>query len=394
MQPALNSPKGLRLFYDKLENHLRSLEALRQDINNEIFALLITSKLQKDILMQLIIQRGARKKWSVALLRELLKNYICAVEEVEQKSDPGNVQHETELVEPVQEFPHQRFSQSKRQTVHQGLFKRCRYCRGNHWSDQYLDYFTSKDRKLHIKDSCFLCLKPGHIAFKCLSNKRCYHCGRTRHHHRSLCPEKFTKSTEKKNAAFSPNMETDQVITDVQSNIEEKSHETSNNFHHETELQQEEQLVTNSVQNDDNHEQIRELKEQLDQVKSELAESKVIIMELKRIGIQADKQQSNKQIIKEPDIDFRQDAQKETVQCINAKSPKYQISNSVQEGCEQTTMCTETTVKDQRSLHNINRNICGHLKGGYTRHSNHQNCILHFSMWWECRGFPTNLSSC
>ena len=132
LQPALNSSKGLGLFYDQLESHLRSLEALRQDINHEIFALLITSKLPEDILMQLIIQRGARKKWSVALLRELLKNYICAAEEVEQLSDPGNVQSETELAEPLQELPHQRFSQSKRQTVHQGLFKRCRYCRGNH----------------------------------------------------------------------------------------------------------------------------------------------------------------------------------------------------------------------------------------------------------------------
>ena len=393
LQPALNSPKGLHLFYDKLESHLRGLEALRQDINHEIFALLITSKLPKDILVQLIIQRGVRKKWSVALLRELLKNYICVVEEVEQLSDPGNVQHETEWVEPLQELPHQRFSQSKRQTVHQRLFKRCRYCRGNHWSDQCVDYFTSEDRKLQIKDSCFLCLKPGHIAFKCLSNKRCYHCGRTRHHHRSLCPEKFTKSTEKENAAFSANMVTDKVITDVQSIIEEKSHETSNNFHHETELQKEEQLVTNSIQNDDKHEQIRELKEQLDQVKSELAESKVIIMEMKGISSNTDIQQSNKQIINEPDIDFRRDAHKETVQCINAKSPNHQINDSVQEGCEQTTMCTEATVTDLCSQHNINRNICDHLKGAYTRHLKHQNCIQHFSLWWECREFPTNLSS-
>ena len=110
--------------YNQLESHLRSLEALRQDINHEIFALLITSKLQKEILMQLIIQRGARKKWSVAIVRQLLKSYICAAEEVEQLSDPGNVQSETELAESLQELPYQRFSQSKRQTVHQGLFKR------------------------------------------------------------------------------------------------------------------------------------------------------------------------------------------------------------------------------------------------------------------------------
>ena len=73
--------------------------------------------------------------------------------------------------------------------------------------------------------------------------------------------------TEKKNAAYSANMETDKLITDVHSIIEEKSHATSNNFHDETELQQIEQLVTNSIQNDDKHEQIRELKEHLDQIK-------------------------------------------------------------------------------------------------------------------------------
>ena len=219
LQPALNSSKGLRLFYDQLESHLRSLEVLRQDINHEIFALLITSKLPKDILMQLIIQRGARKKWSVALLRELLKNYICAAEEVEQLSDPGNVQGETELTKPLQGLSDQRLPHSKKYNIHQELFKRCRYCRGNHWSDQCSEYLTSKDRRLKIKDSCFLCLKPGHIAYKCLSNKRCYHCGRTKHHHRRLCPEKIGKSTEKKIAHFSANRKTDKVETDFQLEI-------------------------------------------------------------------------------------------------------------------------------------------------------------------------------
>ena len=35
--PATNSSKGLRLLYDKLESHFRSLEALQQDINHGIF---------------------------------------------------------------------------------------------------------------------------------------------------------------------------------------------------------------------------------------------------------------------------------------------------------------------------------------------------------------------
>ena len=390
LKPALNSPKGLRLFYDQMESHLRSLEALGQDINHDIFAFLITSKLPKDILMELVIQRGVRKKWSVAVLRELLKNYICATEEVEQLSNPGKVQGETELTEPLQRLPHQRFPHSRKHNIHQELFKRCRYCRGNHWSDQCSEYLTSKDRKLKIKDSCFLCLKPGHIAYKCLSNKGCYHCGRTKHHHRSLCPEKFGKSTERETAHFSANGKIDQVETDFQIKIKNKSNEVSNNLHHEAEVQQEDDLVTNSKQNEDKHEQIRELKEQLDLVKLELAESKAVIMEMKGISSNPEIQQSNKQTIKEASIDFSRAAQKETVQQIIAKSPTHEISDNVQEEGEQTTTCTEATVIDPYRHQNINENICVNLKGGFTRHSKCQNCIQNFSLLWECRGLSTN----
>ena len=60
-----------------------------------------------------------------------------------------------------------------------------------------MEYPTAKNRKLRIKDSCFLCLKRGQVAYKCLLNKICFYCGRNNHHNRSLCPQKFTeKKTE------------------------------------------------------------------------------------------------------------------------------------------------------------------------------------------------------
>ena len=34
-----------------------------------------------------------------------------------------------------------------------------------------MEYPTAEDRKQKIKDSCFLCLKRGHIAHKCRLNK-------------------------------------------------------------------------------------------------------------------------------------------------------------------------------------------------------------------------------
>ena len=111
-------------------------------------------------------------------------------------------------------------------------------------------------------------------------------------------------------------------------------------------MQQEEDLVTNSKQNEAKHEQIRELKEQLDLVKSELAESKAVMMEMKGISSNPEIQQSKKQTINEASIDFSREARKERVQQINAKSPAHGISDNVQEGGEQTTTCTEATVTD------------------------------------------------
>ena len=81
-----NTPKGLRLMYDHLEKiHFRCLEALNQDLNHNIFIPVITSKLQKDVLFQLELQKGSTNKWTVHMLREMFNNYICAMERTEQR---------------------------------------------------------------------------------------------------------------------------------------------------------------------------------------------------------------------------------------------------------------------------------------------------------------------
>ena len=63
--PAINNSKGLRQLYDQIEKHLRRLEVLNQDVNQEVFVSIITAKLQKDVLVQLEIQKGARNKWTI-----------------------------------------------------------------------------------------------------------------------------------------------------------------------------------------------------------------------------------------------------------------------------------------------------------------------------------------
>ena len=63
---------------------MRRLEAYHLDVSQEVFISIITSKLPKDVLVQLEIQKGARKKWTVSKLRDLLNDYVSAREKAEQ----------------------------------------------------------------------------------------------------------------------------------------------------------------------------------------------------------------------------------------------------------------------------------------------------------------------
>ena len=53
MKPAFNSTKVLRTLYDQFERHLRSLEALKQDTNQDVFVNIMTSNIPKGVLLQL-----------------------------------------------------------------------------------------------------------------------------------------------------------------------------------------------------------------------------------------------------------------------------------------------------------------------------------------------------
>ena len=184
LAPARNTSKGLRLVFDKVESHLRSLEALQQDINHDVFVSIISSKIPKDVFLQLELQKGVKNKWSVSLLRELFNNYICAAERADEFSNCSKANNTTES-QVIRDRPWERHS------INPKLFIQCKYCDGNHWSDHCMTYKSAKDRKLKLKDSCFLCLKRGNIGYKCLSNKSWFYCGRVNHHNRSICPHRF-----------------------------------------------------------------------------------------------------------------------------------------------------------------------------------------------------------
>ena len=70
----------LRSTYDQIEPHLRSLQALGQDIENNFMVSLIQSKLPRTILAKLEEYKNTDAPWTVASLRKELKKYIPAQE--------------------------------------------------------------------------------------------------------------------------------------------------------------------------------------------------------------------------------------------------------------------------------------------------------------------------
>ena len=76
--------KPLRSFLNNVNTHLRSLTVLEQDVNQSIFIPMITSKLPREVVVQLEIQKKKEEMWTISLLLERLDNLITARESVER----------------------------------------------------------------------------------------------------------------------------------------------------------------------------------------------------------------------------------------------------------------------------------------------------------------------
>ncbi|XP_077989885.1 uncharacterized protein LOC144444346 [Glandiceps talaboti] len=206
LSPSPNQLTRLRSLHDALERHLRSLEALGQNVNQEIFISMITSKLPKEVLLQLEMQKGADSRWTVMKLRKLFELYITARESAERQSTaaatPGTYERKSTNVTHYGTKPYSRHLRTSTEALvvgaeqesryKQAPKKVCRFCNKAHWSDECQEYPTVEDRKEKIKGSCYICLKKGHMIRDCRVDKACRHCHQRRNHHRSLCPLRFS----------------------------------------------------------------------------------------------------------------------------------------------------------------------------------------------------------
>ena len=169
----------LRSTYDQIERHLRSLQVLGQNIENNFMFSLIQSKLPRTILAKLEEYKNTDAPWTVTSLRKELKKYLSAEEVGDRlvnfyRKGYISVQDRNHDNRRDKKFQHQTKSEhhSTGSFATREMNKRsCYYCGKNHWSDECKQYPDIKSRKKKANGCCFICLKKGHLLKECTSTR-------------------------------------------------------------------------------------------------------------------------------------------------------------------------------------------------------------------------------
>ena len=197
---ATNQTGSLRQCFDAIECHLRSLEAVGENVNHRYFVAIISEKLPLKVLYQLRMLKSDDEEWTVSKLRHLLGKHITALEMAGGESRIAQAQVRPISRYPLREGGHSYYprptaggllagntrnlSGSKQHPV---LMKYI-YCGQTHWSDECSKFTTLQARKDKLKGSCYKCLQRGHLLKDCKRDRPCAHCNKPSHH-RSLCPK-------------------------------------------------------------------------------------------------------------------------------------------------------------------------------------------------------------
>ena len=211
----------LRSTYDQIERHLRSLEALGQNVENEFMVSLIRSKLPRSILAKLEEYKVADAIWTVASLRKELKKYISTQELGDRltklnrnKTDLGKSDTTFNYRSNIQHTAKNGIQSTGSFIAGESNRKRCIFCGNNHWNDECNQYPDVDTRKLKVRGYCFICLKKGHLLKECTSTRACVYCEKKGNHHRSLCPNQFSKQQKELSNASLKTTETNLVAAE------------------------------------------------------------------------------------------------------------------------------------------------------------------------------------
>ncbi|XP_068692594.1 uncharacterized protein [Montipora foliosa] len=142
--PASSSTSALRTRYDSIEKHLRSLQALGEDVNTKMLVSLIMTQLPKDVITHLTDHKEDGQEWTVQLLRDKLLRFITNRENAERqcgiKDDSKHTARSMWLTSEDKEGKTTTVTLFSVTKPPKGQKVRgrdiCVYCQGKHWSER------------------------------------------------------------------------------------------------------------------------------------------------------------------------------------------------------------------------------------------------------------------
>eukprot|EP00117_Sycon_ciliatum_P027645 scpid56885/ scgid22413/ len=132
--PAENNTTALRKLHTQIERHLRSLEAVGEDMNQKIFLSIVMAKLPETVIFNLEITRG-NSTWNVHALCKALLRYVEAKETSTAHADSRLVTDSPRSIGGLPSYTHSSEEALLSHTAQRSP-PRCFYCKDTHFTDE------------------------------------------------------------------------------------------------------------------------------------------------------------------------------------------------------------------------------------------------------------------
>ena len=195
--PVVHSEKNvsrLRNLHDQIETKFRALEAqgIEKQSHSSVVVPVLMAKILEGLRNNMIRFGKNHMEWNLAEMLDALEKELDVLEghfPIMQQQNNQPFQETTGRRSGIKRFaPTATALMTEKDSRPSGIGKKCVLCYAPHESSkcQKITDLDMRKQTLIKSARCFVCLKPGHRAFKCRSKQECNIC-RSKNHHVAIC---------------------------------------------------------------------------------------------------------------------------------------------------------------------------------------------------------------